>query len=115
MDLELKKAEEMKQEEERQKANREFLLRLIKEEKLPKARAMNRTERRKLDAAGLNVPKLRNYGEKSFQQIWEDMTDWILDEIYPDFNFDELDNNICSAFGSYIYNLTYGDDLTAKN
>ena len=41
--------------------------------------------------------------------------DWILDNVYPDFDFDELPNNICFFFGEAVYNATYSDDFSEKN
>lgn len=107
--------EEQKRIEKGVEDTRNALKKLITEGALPAARAMKRPERRNLDKAGLNIKSYRYNSDKTFSEAQEAMADWILDNIYPDFNFDDLDNNICNLFALYTYHLSYQDNLATKN
>lgn len=108
-------AEERKQQEKNEET-RKALKRLIAVGKLPQARPLTRGERRKMDEAGVNIRKI-DYRQKTLDAAIDDMADWILENIYPSFapEFDALPNNVCTLFAMYVYQLTYEDDLAAKN
>ncbi len=94
--------------------NHDLIMQLVAEGKLPEPRSLTRKERKALDAAELNVFKTKPSDTRSLVMIREDCADWIMDHIYPDFDFD-LPNNICLWFGNYIFGITYRDDLSEKN
>ena len=100
---------------EQYEKNRTIILDLVKDGKLPTPRKLNRSERRKIDAAKLNILKTEPGDQRSFHAVRDDLVDWILDNIYPDFNFDQLDNDICTFFGEYVFGLSNRNDLTVKN
>lgn len=95
--------------------NREYMKSLITEGKLPEARALTRAERKKLDAAGHNLFKIKENDKRSLAEVKENLTDWILDTIYPDVSFDDVSNNVCNWFAEYVFAISYRDDLSEKN
>ncbi|MDF2631433.1 MAG: hypothetical protein K0Q85_29 [Caproiciproducens sp.] len=97
--------------------NREIILRLAKEGKLPEPRKLTHGERKRLDAAKVNVFKIEAENDKrSYFTVRDEMSDWIVTNIYPDFKgFDDIDNNIVRFFGEYVFGLSYRDDLAEKN
>ena len=105
---------EMAAAKEQGEKNRDILKGLVAEGKLPEPRALTRSERKKLDAAGHNILKIKRDDPRTLSQIKEDMADWILDNNYPGFDF-ALENNICLWFGEYVFAISYRDDLSAKN
>lgn len=94
--------------------NRVVIFKLVKEGKLPKPRALTRKERKELDKAGLNM--FKSFGDDNLNPVErrEACADFILDTLYPDFDFD-LPNGVCLFFGSYIFGLSYGAELAEKN
>lgn len=117
MDIEEKKQELMDKQKEQQKKVEEtrlILKQLISEGKLPEARSLTRGERRALDKAGVNIRKA-DYAQKRVDTIVDEMADWIIDHIYPEFDFDSVANNVCTLFAMYVYQMTYEDDLATKN
>lgn len=103
------------QAEQELKENREIIKRLISDNVLPPAKKLSRKQRKDLDKTGNDISKISKDDKRSFLQIRDDMVDWILDTIYPDFNFDELDNDVCTAFALYTYNISIKDVLAEKN
>lgn len=99
---------------ERYERNKKVILQLVTEGKLPEPRKLTRQERKKLDAAGVNLFKINPTDTRSYMAVKEDMADWIMDTIYPKFPFD-VDNDICLFFGEYIFGLSYKNDLAEKN
>ena len=65
---------------------RDELFRLMKEGKLPQVRAL----------------KMK-------------CTDWIIDHIYPDFDWDDVPSNVVNIFAGFTLGLTYGNELIEKN
>lgn len=97
-------------------ANRDLVLGLVKEGKLPEPRKLTRAERRKLDAAKVNIFKIEPTDPRSYHAVKDDLADWIIENIYPKFKgFDDLDASICTFFGEYVFGISYRNDLTAKN
>lgn len=90
------------------------LQKLIEQGKLPPARGMTRKERKTYDATGFNPvnPKAK---DKSFYELNDESTDWILENVYKGFDFDDLQNNIVEAFVGWTKRLTYGDYVGEKN
>lgn len=113
MDEEVKTDEQLAK--ELYEKNREHIMTLVNDKKLPEPRKLTRSERRKLDAAKVNIFKIESTDPRSYFAVKEDLADWILDNIYPKFDFDGLDNNICTFFGEYIFGLSYRNDITVKN
>lgn len=114
--VDVKEMKEMAEKREAQEAeNRKILLGLVADGKLPTPRGLTRTERKALDATGFNIGKIKPDKMNEFSEIAEQMYDWIMDTIYPDFTFDEVSNNVCNAFALYTYKLTYEDNLAGKN
>ena len=95
--------------------NLEVIKKLVKEGKLPQPRALNRRERKDLDKADLNLFKIKPGDTRPFHEIRESCVDWIMDNIYPEFDFSETPNNICLWFGQHVFGLSYKDDLSEKN
>lgn len=94
---------------------RTILKQMMRDGKLPEARAMKRSERKRLNTAGLNLNNYKAGLQKNFTELQEEMCDWILDHVYPEFDFDDLPNNIGYVFALHTYMLTYQDDLAEKN
>lgn len=105
---------EERQRQEKVEETRKVLRKLIADGKLPAARPLTRSERRKMDAAGVNIRRA-DYRMKSAGASIDDMVDWILDTVYGEFDFEKLPNNVCMSFAMYVYELTYGDELALKN
>ena len=83
--------------------------------KLPEIKSMTRKQRKEVDAKKLNYFK---YGIDSNQNLitkQEQSVDWVLDNVYPDFDFDDLPNNVCFVFGQMVFAATYGDKVSEKN
>lgn len=95
--------------------NRELILEMVAEGKLPEPRKLSRAERRKLDEAKVNIFKIEPTDSRTYFAVKEDMADWIIDNIYKDVNFDNVDNNVCLFFGEYTFGLSYKSDLAVKN
>lgn len=122
MSEEIKDDEQLTEEQKAEKEaralyekNREHILALVKDGKLPEPRKITRSERRKLDAADVNIFKIKSTDPRSYHAVKDDLADWILDNIYPNFNFDDVENNICIFFSDYIFGLSYRNDITVKN
>lgn len=109
------KEKALKEAMELEKENREKIRELIAEGKLPELKVMNRKQRRELGTSGYDFGKIRLDDKRTFTEIRDDMFDWILDHIYPDFNFDEVDNPTCNAFALLTYKNSMQDNLAAKN
>ena len=95
---------------------RDKIYKMIDEGKLPEIKSMTRKQRKEVDAKKLNYFK---YGmDDSNQNLitkQEQSVDWVLDNVYPDFNFDDLPNNVCFVFGQMVFATTYGDKVSEKN
>lgn len=108
----LKEKEKYEREVEETRA---ALKELIKDGRLPKARPMTRGERKKLDKEGININAFNADSKLTYAQMRDKMVDFILDVVYPEFNFDDLSNAVCLAFATYIYALSYEDKIATKN
>lgn len=95
--------------------NRGIILQLVQEGKLPQPRKLTRAERKALDAAKVNLFKVEVKDPRAVLAVKEDLADWIMDKVYPDFDFGAVDNDVCLWFGDYIFGLSYNNDLTVKN
>lgn len=94
---------------------RDKIYKMIDEGKLPEIKSMTRKQRKEVDAKKLNYFK---YGIDSNQNLitkQEQSVDWVLDNVYPDFDFDDLPNNVCFVFGQMVFAATYGDKVSEKN
>lgn len=107
--------EKVEKAREQAKKNLEILQNLIKENKLPQYRALTRKERKNMTEAGVNVYYAKIDENTTVQKLYEQMTDWILDNVFLDFNFDDLDNGLCTAFATKCFAMTYSDNLAEKN
>lgn len=78
---------------------------------LPKPRAMTRREMRAMREAGVD-PAINDamVGDNAVdaQKVGAGMVDYILDTIYPDFDFDNVPYDECLRFAGKIYALTMG-------
>lgn len=97
------------------KEQQEYIEKLIAAKKLPELRALTRKERKELDKSNNNYLKEVFTDKRNPLVIQEGCYDWILDNIYKSFDFSDLPNNVCLAFGRMVYDLTYGDKLSEKN
>ena len=95
--------------------NKKIIKQLVKEGKLPELRALTRTERKELDATGLNWLKTTGKETRNPLDVQEQCADWIIDTIFSDFDFSGVDNNICMEFATICYLMTYGASLAEKN
>lgn len=109
----IEKSEEIKLKEAEE--SKKVMLKLVKEGKLPEPRPLTRKERKELDNNGMNLFKIKENDKRTFSQMREDTTDYILNTIYKDFDFDDLPNNVCLWFGQYVFGITYKDQLAEKN
>lgn len=94
---------------------RTILKQMMKDGKLPEARSLTRSERRKMDKDGININAFSVDTKMGYGEMRDKMCDFILDTVYPEFNFDQLPNNVCFIFAMYTYGLTYEDKLAIKN
>lgn len=114
-ELELKEAKEREEKREAQEAvNREVLLALVAEGKIPAPRALTRPERKAMDLAGVNFSKRKSDDKRAFGDLVEETYDWIIDNIYPG-ELEAVGNNISNYVALRSYNMTYSDDLAIKN
>jgi len=95
--------------------NLNIIKQLVVEGKLPEPRSLTRKERKALDAANMNVFKIKASDPRSLYAVREDCSDWILDNVYQDFDFNDVPNNILLWFGNHVFGLTYKDELAEKN
>ena len=98
-----------------EKAKRDILLALVAKGELPAPSPLTRSQRKALDLTGFNISKSKTTDMMEYSELAEKMYDWIMDNVYPDFNFDSVANNICTAFALYVYKLTYEDIAAEKN
>lgn len=80
---------------------------------LPQARSMTRRERKAFLAAGADPGVFRRTGDSETDnpaliELNEKMVDWILENIYPDYNFDDTPNGDCIKLAQDTYALTMG-------
>lgn len=80
---------------------------------LPKARSMTRKERKAFLAAGADPGVFRRTGDSdtdnpALVELTEKMVDWILENIYPDYDFDDVPNGECVRLAQETYALTMG-------
>lgn len=103
----------------------------MSENKLPKPRPMTRAEARAIQAAGLDPRSTRPILAKAkkvidlndddenkamemleeidaINEINEKIRDWILDNVYKDYNFDNTPLPDCRKLADETYKLTYG-------
>ena len=114
-----KQKEEMERVEkelrERAEENKKVIMALVADGKLPKPRALTRKERKELDAKDLNLFKIKDDDKRGLTSVRYDMWDYILDEVFSDFDFDDVPNNVASWFADYVFALTFRDKLSEKN
>ena len=103
---------EMKQ---RAEENKKVIMSLVADGKLPQPRSLTRKERKAIDSKGLNIFKIRPEDKRSIAEVRDELFDFILDTAFPDFDFDELPNNVASWFADYVFAITYRDELSEKN
>ena len=89
---------------------RDELFRLMKEGKLPQVRALTRKERKELTKTGFNM-----YENTNFLDLKMKCVDWVVDNIYPDFDWDDVPSNVVNIFVGFTLGLTYGDNFIEKN
>lgn len=99
----------------RAEKNRELIMEMVKNGELPEPRPMTRAERLKIDRDGLNILKIKRDDQRPFWEIQDDMREWILKNIYPEFTFDALPNNVVEWFAEYSFMISFRDDLSTKN
>jgi hypothetical protein len=87
----------------------------VEEGKLPTPRSLTRKERRALDDANLNLLKIPRNDPRSYTQVRDELADWVVENVFPDFDFDSLPNCVVLWFAQYVYGLTYKDDISEKN
>ncbi|MDU2063780.1 MAG: hypothetical protein E6713_02980 [Sporomusaceae bacterium] len=108
--------QEQKKAKELAEQNKSIVYEYVENGQLPSPRALTRSERKKLDAAGQNIYKIKVGDTRSLPEIREECSDWILDNIFGDFEIpDNVPSNVCLWFGLYVFGLTYRDDLAEKN
>jgi|LSQX01.3.fsa_nt_gb hypothetical protein len=81
--------------------------------KVPAVRAMTRKQFRQMKEAGFDPLKV-DQEEQASSTL--DMFDWILDNIYPDHDFDEYPNGECMRLAADTFKLAMGQPTEeAKN
>lgn len=115
LDSQLKEAAEREEKRAAQEGkNREILLELIKADKVPAPRALTRSERKAMDAAGCNFSKPKTGEKRSLSDLIEETYDWIIDNVYTG-QLDAVGNNVSNYIALRTYQMTYSDDLSIKN
>ena len=71
---------------------------------VPQARPLTRGEVKKLREANLD-PAFHE--DDLTMKVNAEMVDWILENIYPDFNFDNNPYSSCLKLATDVYQLTY--------
>jgi len=111
-------AEQKKRHEEAVKkaeANKKIIMDMVESGKLPEPRPMTRFERKQIDEKGLNLMKVGPDDKRSVAALSEDLGDWIIENMYKGFPFDNLPNNVVAWFTDYVFSISYRDDLSEKN
>lgn len=78
-------------------------------EKLPEPRALTRKELRQLKAAGLD-PFFAGLKDKTPAEVTEftqNMCDYIVDNFFPNYDWDNVSNGAILEFGHKCYQLAY--------
>lgn len=109
------KEDVQKEAQERHEKITAEIMKMIADGKLPEVRSMTRKQRRELDEQKLNYLKTVFQTKETAIGMQEKCYDWILDHVYPDFDFDSLPNNVCFFFGEQVYSATYSDKFAEKN
>ena len=94
---------------------RDELFRLMKEGKLPQVRALTRKERKELTESGYDLYQPKVDENTIIPALEMKCTDWIIDHIYPDFDWDDVPSNVVNIFAGFTLGLTYGTELVEKN
>lgn len=81
--------------------------------KVPAVRAMTRKQFKEMKAAGFDPLKV-DQEEQAGSTL--DMFDWILDNVYSDYNFEEYPNGECMRLAADTFKLAMGQPTEeAKN
>ena len=75
-------------------------------------RALDNQQVRALRAAGLHPDYVKEDERKA---KFEDMTDWIIDNVYADIDFTGVAQIDCLSLAADTYRKTYGRDEETKN
>lgn len=94
---------------------RDEIFRLIKEGKLPEVRVLTRKERKELTKTGFNMYQPKVDENTNFLDLKMKCVDWVVDNIYPDFDWDDVPSNVVNIFVGFTLGLTYGDNFIEKN
>lgn len=84
---------------------------------VPQARAMSRQELKAFRAAGLDPVffEITEDNQLSFLKITALGNDWILDNVYKEYDFEEVPNNQLVELAEKTFRLTYGLEKEVKN
>ena len=114
-----KQKEEMERVEkelkERAEENKKVIRKLVAEGKLPEPRALTRKERKHVDAKELNLLRIKSDDKRDLAAVNEELRDYIIEEAYKGFDFDDLPNNVVNWFADYVFAITFRDKLSEKN
>lgn len=82
---------------------------------LPDVRVMTRRQVKELRKAGLDPALMSKEDAATIAARSADMIEWILDNVYSDFNFDDISYSDCWALATETYRRTMGLDSEIKN
>ena len=106
-----KQKEEMERVEkelkERAEENKKVIRKLVADGKLPEPRALTRKERKHVDAKELNLLRIKSDDKRDLAAVNEELRDYILEEAYKGFDFDDLPNNVVNWFADYVFAITF--------
>jgi hypothetical protein len=94
---------------------------------MPEVRTMTRKQAKEFNAKGLNPLRNVEMIQKIHKENWDpedslfslklndDMAEWILGNVYPEFDFDNADQKLSDALAVETYNKTFVSNAEVKN
>jgi NTP pyrophosphatase (non-canonical NTP hydrolase) len=93
----------------------EFIKKMISDKKLPQLKILTRKQRKEIDKKNINYLKSQIGDQRNPLAVQEECYDWILENVYKEFDFSDLPNNICLVFARMTFSSVYKDELAEKN
>jgi hypothetical protein len=100
---------------------------LTRTSEMPETRSMTRKQAKEFNAKGLNPLRNTEMIQKIRKEEWDaedslfslklndDMVEWILENVYPEFDFDNADQKLSDTLAIETYNKTFVSNAEIKN